>query len=573
MPQVSKISQITRMMRMMILPLSFYLIILPGFSTFAQTLNAEVTVNNNPSEDYLFIALSLIASGDLWIVDNDLTPVFYKKVTGTIYDFKYQPNGELTYNIYSDKSYGLDSSGSLINQYFVPPGFALDIHDLTVREDGSYYILGREHIPIDMSQYVPGGDPNAILVAHTIHHMDADDNELWRWKSFDHYDILDVDDNVDLTLRTVDWTHCNSVEVDTDGNIILSTRNFNEITKIDRQTGEIIWRFGGKKNQFQLINDNRGFGRQHDARRNSNGNLILFDNGRYLIPQYSSYVEYEIDEENLTATLVKRYSRNKTVFTPSRGAVQELDNEDVLISWGENIDPYITEINVEDSIEFELVLPSTVYKYRAFRFPWQTNYIFVNLDSLNFGSISVGDSSLQNLWLINRKDTSIVINEFYLRDSTFSVLDTLPISIPQNDSFKITIMFKPKTDKYFVEKLNVRYTAADLLLGKQVELVGQTPLASLEEDNQQYSEYFLYQNFPNPFNPVTNIAFSIPTPENVSIKIYNLIGEEIFEIVNKDFSAGKYTFKYNASELPSGVYFYRIIAGKFIQSKKLVLLK
>jgi hypothetical protein len=548
-----------------------------GTTVIAQTLNAEVTVKNNPSEDYLFIALSLVAVGHLWIVDNELTPVFYKKVAGTIYDFKYQPNGELTYNIYSDKSYGLDSSGSLINQYFVPSGFALDIHDLTVQEDGSYYVLGREHITIDMSQYVPGGDPNAILVAHTIHHMDANDNELWRWKSFDHYDILDVDENVNLTLHTVDWTHCNSIEVDNDGNIILSTRNFNEITKINRQTGEIIWRLGGKKNQFQFINDNRGFGRQHDARRHTNGNLILFDNGHFLIPQYSSYVEYNLDEQNLTATLVRRYSRDESIFTLSRGAVQELPNENILISWGESINPYITEIDTEDAIRFELVMPSIVHKYRAYRFPWQTNYFFVNTDSLNFGSISVGDSSLQNLWLINRKDTSIVINEFYLKDSTFSVLDTLPISIPQNDSFKITLMFKPKIDKYFVEKLNVRYSAVDFLLGKQVKIVGQTPLASVEQNSEILSDYLLYQNYPNPFNPSTRINYVIGSRQFVTLKVYDILGNEVVTLVNEELSAGEYEVEFNTSFInhhsSSGIYFYQLSAGSFIQTKKFVLLK
>jgi hypothetical protein len=548
-----------------------------GTTVIAQTLNAEVTVKNNPSEDYLFIALSLVAVGHLWIVDNELTPVFYNKVAGTIYDFKYQPNGELTYNIYSDKSYGLDSSGSLINQYFVPSGFALDIHDLTVQEDGSYYVLGREHITIDMSQYVPGGDPNAILVAHTIHHMDANDNELWRWKSFDHYDILDVDENVNLTLHTVDWTHCNSIEVDNDGNIILSTRNFNEITKINRQTGEIIWRLGGKKNQFQFINDNRGFGRQHDARRHTNGNLILFDNGHFLIPQYSSYVEYNLDEQNLTATLVRRYSRDESIFTLSRGAVQELPNENILISWGESINPYITEIDTEDAIRFELVMPSIVHKYRAYRFPWQTNYFFVNTDSLNFGSISVGDSSLQNLWLINRKDTSIVINEFYLKDSTFSVLDTLPISIPQNDSFKITLMFKPKIDKYFVEKLNVRYSAVDFLLGKQVKIVGQTPLASVEQNSEILSDYLLYQNYPNPFNPSTRINYVIGSRQFVTLKVYDILGNEVVTLVNEELSAGEYEVEFNTSFInhhsSSGIYFYQLSAGSFIQTKKFVLLK
>ena len=390
------------------LQLAFFIFIITGRISYSQNINATVTVNNNPSDDYLFVALSFSSDGDLWIVDNDLTTIFFKKVSCAVYDFKYQPNGELTYNIYSTLSYGLDSSGNLSNQFFTPEGFALDIHDLTVQANGSYYILGRDHIVIDMSQYVEGGDTAAVLVAHTIHHMHANDKELWRWESINHYDILDVDDNVDLTLQTIDWTHCNSIEVDYDGNIILSTRNFNEVTKINRRTGEIMWRLGGKKNQFQFINDNRGFGRQHDVRRRSNGNLILFDNGHYLIPEYSSYVEYELDENNLTATLIRRYTTNDTIFTRSRGGVQELDNDNILISWGENNDPYITEINDKDSIEFEFVLPSNVHKYRAYRFPWQTNYIFVNTDFLVLLKI-VFDQSIFEAVIANDRYIAILI--------------------------------------------------------------------------------------------------------------------------------------------------------------------
>ena len=277
-----------------------------------------VTINTNPSPEYLFLGPTTSGAGYLLILDNDLSPLFIKKLAGgNFFDFKLQLNGKLTYNIASTSaySYGMDSSGVVDKQYITPPGYALDIHDLQVMEDGTYYVLGRDHITIDMSQYVPGGDTAAILTAQTIHHMDSEDNEIWRWHSFDHYDILDVAEFIDLTAHFIDWTHCNSIEIDPDGNLIISTRHFNEITKISRTTGEIIWRLGGKRNQFQFINDNRGFGGQHDARVLSNGNIALFDNGLYLIPEYSSYVEYELDEQNHTATLIRRYSRNGSIFS------------------------------------------------------------------------------------------------------------------------------------------------------------------------------------------------------------------------------------------------------------------
>lgn len=532
-----------------------------------------VTTNNNPVQDYLLLGLSKGGTGNLLIVDNDLTPVFYKKVSGTIFDFKYQPTGELTYNIYSVNSYGMDNSGIPTRQYIIPDGFAIDIHELQVLEDSSYYLLGKEHLTINMSQYVANGDTAALLIAHTIHHMDANDNEIWRWRSFDHYDITDVDDFIDLTHHQLDWTHCNAIEIDKDGNILLSTRNFNEITKINRQSGDIIWRFGGKKNQFQFQNDNRGFSRQHDVRRFSNGHLAFFDNGKYLIPAYSSFVEYILDEQDLIARLVRRYSRNETIFTASRGGAQELSNGHTLISWGENQTPSITEINSKDSIEFEIKFSSYAHQYRAYRFNWKTNLFSVNVDSMDFGLVDVGDSTIRLIELSNPKDEAVIINEIFSSESVFSVVDSLPLIIPPLKSINLSLMFKPDTNGYYTDKLNIRSVNDTLLIGQQVVFSGGTDVVPTEDTKQTVLYYSLLQNFPNPFNPETTISFSLPQRERVIIKIYNLLGEEMFEFINEEFDAGDYSFKLLSDGLPSGIYLYRMNAGEFVRTRKFILLK
>ena len=88
----------------------------------------EIITNNNPSEDFLFLGLTAGGIGHLIIVDNDAVPVFYKRIDGTIFNFLWQENGELTYNIYPDSSYGLDSSGNLVNRFFTPDSFNFDFH-------------------------------------------------------------------------------------------------------------------------------------------------------------------------------------------------------------------------------------------------------------------------------------------------------------------------------------------------------------------------------------------------------------------------------------------------------------
>jgi hypothetical protein len=86
-------------------------------------------------------------------------------------------------------------------------------------------------------------------------------------------------------------------------------------------------------------------------------------------------------------------------------------------------------------------------------------------------------------------------------------------------------------------------------------------------------KYALEQNFPNPFNPTTVIHFSIPKQSNVKLSVYNLLGEKVAELVNGDFSAGNYEVNFNASNLASGMYVYRISAGSYTSVKKMLLLK
>ncbi len=86
--------------------------------------------------------------------------------------------------------------------------------------------------------------------------------------------------------------------------------------------------------------------------------------------------------------------------------------------------------------------------------------------------------------------------------------------------------------------------------------------------------YFsLAQNYPNPFNPNTSIKYSVPTPSNVVLKIYDVLGKEVVTLVNEVKQPGFHTVDFNASELASGIYFYRIDAGEFTSVKRMVLVK
>ena len=85
--------------------------------------------------------------------------------------------------------------------------------------------------------------------------------------------------------------------------------------------------------------------------------------------------------------------------------------------------------------------------------------------------------------------------------------------------------------------------------------------------------YALFNNYPNPFNPISTIKYDLPEGARVQIKVYNVLGKEVAKLVNEEKPAGRYEVEFNASSLASGIYFYRIQAGSFVDTKKMILLK
>ena len=104
------------------------------------------------------------------------------------------------------------------------------------------------------------------------------------------------------------------------------------------------------------------------------------------------------------------------------------------------------------------------------------------------------------------------------------------------------------------------------------DLLNYTDIGPTKTENTAQS-YFLFQNYPNPFNPSTMINYSVPKSSMVTIKVYDVRGREVEKLVNEEKPAGIYSINFNASDLSSGVYFYKMQAGNFVETKKLILLK
>lgn len=100
------------------------------------------------------------------------------------------------------------------------------------------------------------------------------------------------------------------------------------------------------------------------------------------------------------------------------------------------------------------------------------------------------------------------------------------------------------------------------------------PATDVKAANESTPDNFiLVQNYPNPFNPKTTISFSLSSNAFVSLKVFNSLGSEVATLVNEELSAGNYQRQWNADQMSSGIYFYRLEAGRFTETKKLILLK
>ena len=95
----------------------------------------------------------------------------------------------------------------------------------------------------------------------------------------------------------------------------------------------------------------------------------------------------------------------------------------------------------------------------------------------------------------------------------------------------------------------------------------------METGSEIPSDFRLGQNYPNPFNPTTNIAFDLPKSEFVTLKIYTLLGTEVATLVSGNLSAGEYTIKFDASNLASGLFFYKLQTSSFVETRKMLLVR
>lgn len=167
---------------------------------------------------------------------------------------------------------------------------------------------------------------------------------------------------------------------------------------------------------------------------------------------------------------------------------------------------------------------------------------------------------------------------------SYSLLTTVSVSLPTEYVDNEETVCNPPPGahcesevvaKYYITAVDVTSKVSDPSNEVEAIILGSPPdkISSDPPSSEKPTEYSLMQNYPNPFNPATTISYSIPKNGLVTIKVYDILGKEIAALVNENQEAGNYSVEFNASNLPSGIYFYTLTSGNFTATKKLILLK
>jgi outer membrane protein assembly factor BamB len=323
----------------------------------------QLRISGRPSGGYVLTSVADTGRTSFVVAFDSTGAVrWYREFPGVLPagETKQQPNGDFT--AFLGRTPGwmpfpgwyeeFRPSGEVVRTFMAPPPLFTDNHELiltfrdTVFEAAHFFSYSLR--PMDLSRW---GGPRDIPVAeHQLQRVLADGTVETVLDGWQHYTWADRIEPPRDTLWDVD--HPNAITFDHDGNYIVSYRNMGEITKIDARTGRILWRFGGRNNQFTIRNDPLGgFSAQHSVRVLANGDILLYDNGTRHTPPETRAVEYRLDTGTMTADLVWQYRHSPPRYVPYTGSVQRLADGNTVIGYSNY--GIVTEVDRQGRVVWE----------------------------------------------------------------------------------------------------------------------------------------------------------------------------------------------------------------------------
>jgi hypothetical protein len=249
-------------------------------------------------------------------------------------------------------------------------GYAADLHEFQLTPKGTALITAYDPELCDISSV--GGAHNGAVTNGVLQEIDIKTGLVrFQWTSLGHVPLAE---SYELARKAslewpFDYFHINSIDQEPDGSLLVSSRNTWTTYDIEPRSGTVVWRLGGKHSSFTL-GQGVGTAWQHDSRLLPDGTVSIFDNGSSpSVHHQSRGVVVGLNPQQRTATLVSQFTRPAPIVAESQGNMQELENGDWFVGWGQVSD--FSEFSAGGALLFDAHMPAHVQSYRAFRLPWQ----------------------------------------------------------------------------------------------------------------------------------------------------------------------------------------------------------
>jgi hypothetical protein len=325
---------------------------------------------------YIFLAAKKVAQVGPMIIDNNGKVVWFDPQPATrVADFKvqtYRGRPVLTWWQVGGGYTIMDSSYHVIKVVHAGNGLTGNNHDFQLTPAGTALMIIYRSIPYDLSDV--GGPKQGHLLEGVVQEVSvATGRVLFEWHSAAHVPPTESYQQLGPTTGSgafpYDYFHLNSIDVEPDGNLLISARHTHAVYEIRRRDGAILWRLGGKKSDF-TFGPGAQFAWQHDARRQPDGTITVFDNNAEKIhPGIQSRVlVLRLDAARHRATLVHAYAHRPPLLSTSQGNAQRLPDGHLFVGWGSK--PYFTEYSANGKVLLDGRFGTVDDSYRAFRFPW-----------------------------------------------------------------------------------------------------------------------------------------------------------------------------------------------------------
>jgi hypothetical protein len=350
----------------------------------------SITVTSSPDSGGPTPGYYLVNSKNYAIVlDTNGVPVWYEQGPSVLNvdsprldALSFMPNGMGPFGTSTSAAFNLLDLDALARTTVVAADGPTDAHEYQTLANGDHLVFTYLMTPgVDLSD-LPKLTSNETMADCEIEEVDPAGNLVWSWRTSDHVDP--VKESLEPTVtplpngqNVVDAFHCNSIDVDATGNLLLSLRQANALFYISRSTGQVLWKFGGSaysKDGAALIattdDSQTTFSMQHDARFQPNGDVTLFDDHGGVTTGVARGVEYAIDHESNTASVVWQYLGSGQA--QYEGSFRRYDDGESVIGWGYvPKDPrVVTEVDADGNDVLDIAFGGTGnLTYRAVKVP------------------------------------------------------------------------------------------------------------------------------------------------------------------------------------------------------------